>query len=610
MVNVCWGADIYVDASYGGGGNGDEATPWDTIQEAIADPALGDGNTIWVVGGQTYNEAVYNYLYFYNAVISNKSITIAAKPGTGTPTLATSNASRAIYSTGMSQGDTASVTIRNFTIAPTVGERIAEIRDEMSLHFDNCTITTASGCDWFIYALDLGEIYSLSAQAVRDFSITDCNITASLDHDLIQADHCRDVTITNLTQSGGTIGGLLFDLVGGINRNVTISDITFSGDDSSDAGVCRMYNSAETSTGYWHVKNVTGTNLGQIGTVLRGATFVRFYNVDGTITASSPSAGLYLGLNDVNEWSAGSTYSDSNTVAQDEHIFRCIQDVTVAGTYQPYYATNWTDYWRREDLGPSEIENCIINFTGDAVGKAHCFLLGKGCQDGGVLFYNNEGYNGNWGLVDKSNNATIIGNILYGANTMYANGGTHSVIANNSCYATSGFALGLGESQDETTPDYVRVYNNIFDASDGGMYSVNFIDDDGVEKHFNAQLNYNAYVSGSLGTFEADGAALTLAQMQTKWITWSNHFPDNDTNSIELTESVFRDPANGDFWPIDSIILWISGKPDLAGNGTEIGAISTFGNTDCPSADLTGDCFVNIEDFTILANEWLMDGNP
>ncbi|MBA7675683.1 hypothetical protein ES703_83920 [subsurface metagenome] len=30
-----------------------------------------------------------------------------------------------------------------------------------------------------------------------------------------------------------------------------------------------------------------------------------------------------------------------------------------------------------------------------------------------------------------------------------------------------------------------------------------------------------------------------------------------------------------------------------------------FAVADCPSADLTGDCFVDFEDFAILANNWL-----
>jgi hypothetical protein len=65
--------------------------------------------------------------------------------------------------------------------------------------------------------------------------------------------------------------------------------------------------------------------------------------------------------------------------------------------------------------------------------------------------------------------------------------------------------------------------------------------------------------------------------------------------------------GGGDF----GISVSISGTYAIVGayhdddNGADSGSAYMFGKILCPTADLTGDCFVNFEDFAIMAGQWL-----
>jgi hypothetical protein len=92
-------------------------------------------------------------------------------------------------------------------------------------------------------------------------------------------------------------------------------------------------------------------------------------------------------------------------------------------------------------------------------------------------------------------------------------------------------------------------------------------------------IDYNCYwqEDGSGHIMSLDGNDYdTLANIQTKWLTWNNNYPLNDANSL-IEDPQFKDPDNGDFTPTNPAL-----KLD---DNTWIGAIQP---AEGPSSSFTG----------------------
>ena len=85
-------------------------------------------------------------------------------------------------------------------------------------------------------------------------------------------------------------------------------------------------------------------------------------------------------------------------------------------------------------------------------------------------------------------------------------------------------------------------------------------------------------------------------------------FERSGTNWSEQAKLVASDGAASDYLGIS---VSISGDYAIVGacydddNGTDSGSAYMFGKVLCPSADLTGDCFVDFKDFAEVAGQWL-----
>ena len=151
-----------------------------------------------------------------------------------------------------------------------------------------------------------------------------------------------------------------------VTVNYATSDGTASaGSDYTSTSGTLSFGSGETS------KNISITITGD-GTEESNETF--------TVTLTSPSAGAELGsqtthtvtiTNDdlspvacntggggdcdsVDEWQNSETYSVDAVVCHTNILYKCIQDVTVAGTYEPSVDSGWESYW---ELGHAD--DCI-----------------------------------------------------------------------------------------------------------------------------------------------------------------------------------------------------------------------------------------------------------
>jgi hypothetical protein len=153
------------------------------------------------------------------------------------------------------------------------------------------------------------------------------------------------------------------------------------------------------------------------------------------------------------------------------------------------------------------------------------------------------------------------------------------------------------------------VINNVFDSSEA-HYPTTF---DFSPRCAQIYMDYNCYQKGALGFSNlGESFQLNLKALQTKWASWSEVYPYNDTHSIEA-DPQFVDAANGDFRlkPISPCLN--AGKPTLDGGYTTVGAWQGISRsvllpdncTEWLEMDFNGDCKVDFADFAIFAKSWL-----
>ena len=175
---------------------------------------------------------------------------------------------------------------------------------------------------------------------------------------------------------------------------------------------------------------------------------------------------------------------------------------------------------------------------------------------------------------------------------------------------------GLPENGDElwvaSWPVGNIVYNNIIDGS-RASYCVTF---DFNPWHSWDYFNYNCYLAGSgalsnLGS-KSYGSTADLLQQQTRWSIWSDNYPLNDANSIEV-DPLYIDFTGDDFHLRQGSPCLNTGKPGASGGYTTIGAWNSYSDSDIidlncfekPQMDFNNDCKVDFWDFGIFAESWL-----
>ena len=79
----------------------------------------------------------------------------------------------------------------------------------------------------------------------------------------------------------------------------------------------------------------------------------------------------------------------------------------------------------------------------------------------------------------------------------------------------------------------------------------------------------------------------------------------NDPNWYEAEKLTASDWVDGDYFASSVCINGQTGIVPAYGDEGNTGAAYIFEIAPCPEADLTGDCFVGLDDFAVMAEQWL-----
>jgi len=184
-----------------------------------------------------------------------------------------------------------------------------------------------------------------------------------------------------------------------------------------------------------------------------------------------------------------------------------------------------------------------VEYTG--ADNSHSILIGSGCD--GALVDSNKCTGGDYQMVVKAEDVTVIRNTLAGNRPLYLKGSANATAVNNTLYGTDNYALRWVIDAGEK-PDFCNVYNNIM-VSDGAAYV--YQNDDNPEDMYQIILDYNCIYDTGAGKLAILRATEydTIPALQGYWASIVDFVgTDNDSSSIN-EDPLFADPDNGDFTP-------------------------------------------------------------
>jgi hypothetical protein len=501
------GGGVGVDAT----GNGSLATPWATIQKGIN--TMDSGDVLMVAGG-TYTETANNYLLFDTGQ-NGKSYTIR---GVGDVILATSSTSYCIRLTSNMQ--TGSIVFDGITVSPSAGTSYGLIYNpvNVNLQFSDCVFTP--------YAANSRVIrFDALAVQTRTLTMTDCYVTSgsgtSSTYHIVDVAEAEFVGCdVNRSNSGNVVQVVGTNGVG----SVTISDCNFVSESGYGVHVAGTIEHVNIEDSVITTARNTSAFGVYFGDVLGGTTRI----LHNTITAGQQ--GIFLGR------SLSDVIVDENDIKIDHDTAANVGisvGLDAASNANPLATPT----------GKIVVSNNTVDFIG--ADNSHGILIGSGANR--AFVYGNTSMNGDIQYVIKAEDVEFYDNYGIGRNPLLLKGASRAHIHHNTLISTGDYVIDL--LVDTDTPDHPCIHHNILS---GGEYSI-YNDDIGVDNKI--QCDHNCYFGYTLGIAMFDGAGIEngLSGLRSHWLTYSDMFPGNDINSVNvdpMLDGQYR-PLNTSIWPFD-----------------------------------------------------------